>query len=443
MKKLLKWFFYTSVFIALLLTGVLVTAYLNRDALLSRLTTELNKGIKGSVYIDKINFTFLHDFPNFSITLNDVYIRDDQYEKYHQDIFVAKKIFLDVALYPLWKKEIVVNSLHIDEADLFIFKATNGYSNTDIFKSSDSLSITGDKIENSFFFNLKKFDLKNLSLLYVDSTKEKSISFQFIDTQQALAKTDSGYTLSIKGPMHFDSLFFNPKSGGYLSDKDASVNLHLHLNQQDKTLSILPSSLQYKKNDIRLNGKFTLTNGGPYNIRFISAAIYPAEAKMLLTPKLIKTLSKYEIDDAISIDVNIAGKSIPGYIPNADVAFETSHIKLKYGTLDFSDLNLKGTFTNHVDSTQRKDNNNSKVTIYSFEGVMEKLPIKGKVEFTFLQDPTINLSFSSTLSAKDLNTHLDNDRFVLTKGTFTTSVSYFGKLSEYLDPSRTTYHGAL
>jgi hypothetical protein len=74
---------------------------------------------------------------------------------------------------------------------------------------------------------------------------------------------------------------------------------------------------------------------------------------------------------------------------------------------------------------------------------MEKIPIEGDVIFTKLQDPLIDLNFTSRLSYNDVNAHLDNDRFVLDKGNFISRVAYKGKLSEYLDPTRTHYTGKL
>ena len=145
----------------------------------------------------------------------------------------------------------------------------------------------------------------------------------------------------------------------------------------------------------------------------------------------------------MNVQVNIKGKSIPGLQPDVDVLFETSQRSFKYKTIDFKDLAVKGTFTNHLDSTKAKDDSNSKLTIASFKGRMENIPVRGTVTLTELKDPVINLSFVSKASFKDVNHSLDNDRFALDKGTFVTEVSYRGKLSEYLDRSRTTYQGKL
>ena len=125
MKRLFKWLFYFLGFILLLIAGVLAAAYWNRDRLLTKLNTELNKGINGKVHIEKIDFTFLHHFPSFSITLHQVTLRANQYETYPKNVFAAEKIVVDVGLYPLLKKEVKIQSLSIDKADLFFIESAN------------------------------------------------------------------------------------------------------------------------------------------------------------------------------------------------------------------------------------------------------------------------------------------------------------------------------
>lgn len=74
---------------------------------------------------------------------------------------------------------------------------------------------------------------------------------------------------------------------------------------------------------------------------------------------------------------------------------------------------------------------------------MENIPVTGTVSFIKLTDPFMDLNFKSNASYKDLNYHLDHSRFFLDKGSFETIVSYKGKVSEYMDPERSSYKGKL
>jgi len=443
-KKLFKWLFYFVAIIVLLIVGTLATAYWNRDTLLTKLNDELNKGINGKFHIDKLDFTFLHDFPNFSVTLHNVYLRASHYEKYHRDIFSAEKIFVNLGMYPLFKNEVKINSLSVNNAEIFVYKARNGDTNTDVFKKSqDSVMVKDQTKETPLIFNLHKIIFHNVSVVFADSVKNKFINFEFLDTQQSLVQEESGYSTSVKGDVHFDSLFLNPKGGSYLKDKHTRVDLNVDINRLTNKLLILPSSIFYKENEIGLEGDFELKKGGPFTLTFNANNINYEEAKSLLNSKLIRTLSKYKLSDPATVKVSLQGRQIPGYQPEVNVEFETTQKTFKYNTVGFSSLALKGTFTNHIDDSKAKDNKNSKVTLSTFKAIMEKIPIAGNVTFTELQDPVIDLSFTSRGSFNDISHHIDNSRFAIDKGSYVTAVKYRGKLSEYLDSTRTSYQGKL
>jgi uncharacterized protein involved in outer membrane biogenesis len=428
----------------LLIVGILAAAYWNRDKLLTKLNAELNKGINGKFYVDKLDFTFLHDFPNFSVTMHNVYLRASHYEKYHRDIFSADKIFVDLGIYPLLRKEVKVKSLFVDNAHIFVYKARNGDTNTDVFKKSrDSLDVKNETKETSLIFNLQKMSFHNVSVVYADSVKNKFINFQFLDTRQSFVKTDSGFTASIKGAMHFDSLSLNPTSGSYLKNKRTLVNINVDINRLTQQLLILPSTLSYEKNEIGLKGDFELKKEGTFTLMFDAKRINYDEVKTLLNNKLVRTLNKYKLSDPVSVKVNVRGQQAPGYVPAVDIEFETRQKRFQYLTVDFSSLVLHGSFTNHVDNSKARDNKNSKVMISSFKATMENIPVGGKVAFTELGDPVIDLSFTSKGSFNDISHHIDNSRFTIDKGSYVTDVKYKGKLSEYLDSTRTSYQGKL
>jgi uncharacterized protein involved in outer membrane biogenesis len=444
-KKLLKSLGYLVALIILLITGVLATAYWNRDKLMEKVTAELNKGINGKFNIGNINFTFLHNFPNFSITLRDVTLHDNQFDKTGQQLLSARKVFVDVAIYPLLRKEVVINSIELDNADIFIFKTLQGETNSDIFKkSADTVNKKTDVRNSSAVLSIDQIDFTKVSVVYADSSRNKVMCFEFEETKNTLLQSDSGYSITIAGEIHFDSLHFNPNSGSYLKNADASVSLFVNLNTHNKTLAILPAStVRFEKNIIGFNGNFEIRKQGEYALQFRANNVHMAKVENLLNPKLKTTLSKFKCEKPVTVEINLKGVSVPGYVPDVDLTFETRNADLRYASLDFSSLTLKGFFTNHVDDNKEKDNMNSKVAISHFKGAMEKIPFEGNVIFTQLQDPIIDLTFISKLSYKDVNIHLDNDRFVLDKGNFTSRVDYKGKLSEYLDSTRTSYSGKL
>jgi hypothetical protein len=443
MKKIFKWLWYTVLLFIFLTVTAYAILYWNRDTLLRALSDQLNKGINGKFHIEKIDFTLLYHFPNFLITLDNVYLRDENYEKYNTDIFSASKIFVDVKLVSLLERKVVIQSMFVEDANVFIFKTKDGYNNTDILKTTNHSATDTSRSESSTLFDLENIGFRNVSVSFTDSIKNKAFRFKFLDSRQKLAQTDSGFNINSKGSIHFDGLLFNVLAGKFLPNRIVTVDLTIHFNRIANRLMIEPSLLTYKKNEIGITGQFSLEKEGPFHLKFTSADLNPTEAKELLHTKLNKTLGKFKSSSPFLVAIDVTGKSIAGYKPAVDVTFQSKNAGVAYGAFVFSDLDLQGTFTNHRRNDLPHDNNNSQITITHFRGTMEQFPVQGKASFVELQDPIIDLEFTTMVTSKDINAHLDNSRFVVDGGTFTSHVKYQGKLSEYLDPTRTKYAGKL
>jgi hypothetical protein len=443
MKKFFKWLRYAILFIVIVLVAAYATLYWKRNAILEAVTEQLNKGINGKFHIEKIDFTLLYHFPNFLITLENVYLRGEKYAQYQTDVFAARKIFVDLKLLPLLQNEVIIQSVVIEEADFFVFKTQDGFTNIDIFKKSASGTVDSTKAETSTIFNLQSVGFRNVTATFTDSIKNKAYRLKFLDTRQKLLETDSGFSLTSKGKIHFEGLLFNVLAGKFLPDKVLTADLTIHTNRINNTLTIEPSLLTYKKNEIGISGKFELQKEGAYRLKFTSTGLNPNETKELLHTKLNKTLEKFKSESSFLISVDIAGKSIQGYKPALDIKFQTKEAAVTYGAFSFTDLNLQGTYTNHVNQNLPFNDDNSQLIIDHFRGAMEKFPVDGKVSFTELKDPVMALEFTTMVTHKDINAHLDDTRFKVGRGTFTSNVVYKGKLSEYLDPTRTTYQGKL
>src|SRR6478609_3972648 len=200
-------YFFTSILLVLIV--IFSVAYWNRDKILEQITAQLNEGINGEFKIQKLDFTILNDFPNFTLTLRNVSLHDQRFSKYKHDFFAANKVFVDINLYDLWQKRINVRSLKIETANLFIFRAKDSYTNLAIFKkdsvsSSDSVA----QSKNPFLLSIRNVVFKDVQCIYVDSLRDKSYRFHFIDTKQAVVANDSVYSAHIKGKIHFGGLVF-------------------------------------------------------------------------------------------------------------------------------------------------------------------------------------------------------------------------------------------
>src|SRR6478736_4822569 len=183
MRKFFKGLIYFFVSILLVLIVIFSVAYWNRDKILERITAQLNEGINGEFKIQKLDFTVFNDFPNFTLTLKNVSLQSQRDSIHKHDLFVANKIFVDVNLYQLLEKQINVRSLKIETANVIIFRAKDGYTNTNIFKKDSVITIDStEQTKEPFLLSVRDIDFKDVQVIYTDSMQNKSHRLHFVKT---------------------------------------------------------------------------------------------------------------------------------------------------------------------------------------------------------------------------------------------------------------------
>ena len=199
--------------------------------------------------------------------------------------------------------------------------------------------------------------------------------FEFAETKNTLLQSDSGYSITIAGEIHFDSLHFNPNSGSYLKNTDASISLFASLNTHNKTLAILPAStVRFEKNIIGFNGNFEIRKEGKYAMQFRANNVDLAKAQKLLNPKLNTTLSKFKCEKPVTVEIILRASL------SLDM-FRTLILHLKQETLiavcltGFFIANAEGSFTNHANDI-RKRQHDSKVVISHSKAQWRKFQLK-------------------------------------------------------------------
>jgi hypothetical protein len=439
-KKVFKWFLYLLSVIVILTVILFSIAYWNSDKILGKINAQLSENINGEFGIRRLSFTMFHRFPDFSITLNDVYLRDSLKPSGTPDFFTAKKIFLDISFFRLFQRKVDVQFLTVQDARLFVYRAVDGYSNQSILKKPKQQP---DSVNQPFLFSIKNVSLRNVALDYHDSLANKSYRFQFLKTFQKIRITDSVSAVRLTGSMHFDGLNFNPESGSYLSNKFAQVDIDLEMDKSSRLLMIKPSTLQFDQAQIQLTGNALMKPEGSFYLQFESAKLDVAEGKTLVNQRLVRSLEKVDIKKPIQIKAQIHGRFIPGSKPNVDVTFNGEKTDASFGRALFSNFTFTGSFMNHVDSSLVNDPANSKLTISTFNGRMNGFPVEGSVSAIRLNDPFIDLSVKTKMKLDELNEHIDTTRFKFFLGKLVTELKYKGALDEYLNVTKNKFQGNL
>lgn len=438
MKRLFKWVVFAFSTFTLLIILLLAIAYYHKAEILAAVNKELTKNINGDIHVTDIDFTLLEDFPAFSITLREIYLRPRNYAKYKTDFLRADKLSLDVQITSFLQKKIVIRSAKIVTGEIVAFRSHTGDTNLDFFNKKESSDTTSRTA-----ITLNKIILQNVAVSYHDSVKGKSFAVTFLRTSATIAQTDTSSHWMLSGPVQFGGLTFNQHNGSFLHEKRSDILLTFDYLPRIHLLSLNSSSLRFDRSTVLLEGKFTLDTPGNFTLTLRSDNLDYTEGVSLLTNAIQSKLTKFAFNKPIDVNTTLVGSSGDGSQPDIDVQFRfrDSHITVPGITIDAA--TGLGSYCNHVDRTLPKTDENSRVTIHSFQGFIEDLPTQLTATFDNLNDPTINLNSIVALSLPTANAKLDTTQFKFLAGTFKSEIHYTGKLSEYLDADKTKFNGRL
>ncbi len=437
----MKWLAYFLLsLVAILLIGALLI-YSHKAEILTSINTKLKERINGDVNIGDVHITMLHHFPNVSIALEDIYVHGPQYEKYKQPFLRAQWVDVNVDLFKLLRKEIIIKSVYIEDGEFFVFRAYDGYTNLRVFKKKRvPTDPTREKVDLP---DLDQLNLIDVKITYVDSLKKKTFAVNLQRTSNSIISRDSSTVISIAGRMTFESLMLNSAKGSFLKDKSVLANLNLELDASQKHILVRPSILKFEKSMVRLSGSFSLAQPGQFQLDIASDELDYKEGLSILNDSLVKKLEKYQVEKPLKIEVNLKGALEPGVKPAVDLTFAFSDSKVTTPILNMENMTMRGSFINHVDRSLPNDAQNSQLHFSSLKGVINSLPVEAEATLTDLRDPALQLKAIFNVNLKDLNTHLDTTKLKMIEGNFVSSFTYTGKLQEYLDESRTRYEGVL
>lgn len=442
MKTVFKWLGY--IFLGLMISVVIGISIIQlyKKEILATVNEKLRESVNGDVSIGDYQINLFHNFPNISITLKDIYLHGPAYNIYYEPFLKAERVDVNVEPLKLFRKKITINSVDIQNGRIFIFRTQTGYTNTEVLRRGEMNAAT-ETAGNNQPLELKKINLLNVSFTYQDSLKQKQVGVHFIRTVNSVIADDSLVQLQLAGQMKFDELLLNAQKGSLLKNKTVIADLKIDLKPSAGNLTLLPSTLAFDKSLVKLSGMFQLGAPGEFALEILSDKLDYAEGLSLLPDTLAAKLTNYRVEKPVGLRVTVKGLLGPGVKPAVDVRFSFNKSEVTAGKIHMENMSMAGMFTNHVSDTAAYDDRNSQIHFSSIDGLLDNMPVKAVATLTNLKDPGLDLKATFDIDLKDLNEHLDTTKIRLLNGKFISVFTYNGKLTEYLDETKTRYEGRL
>ncbi len=441
MKRILKWSAYFAAGVATLAAITLIVVKIYQKEILASINERLKETVNGDLNIGDYHITMLHNFPRITITLEDIYLRGPEYDRFQRAFLKARRIDINISPLKLLRKEVGIKTIDIEHGEVFVFRTVDGYSNTNVFKrrlagarpSTGRLRVTDSK----------EINLQDVRLIYYDSLKKKSFGVHFVRTENTIASAGTNTSLHVEGNMTFEGLMLNAAKGTFLKNKNTLADLNIELDSTGRDVTLNTSKLIFDRSSIELSGSFLFNDPAGFTLDIQSDRMNYAEGLSILPDSLAKKLGKYFVEQPLKIKVNIQGVLESGVKPALDIAFSFQNSNASFGNLTFQQMDAIGTFHNHMNSDLPNDDSNSQLQFTHLKAVTNNLNVEAKATLSDLRDPKVDLAATFNADLKRLNDNVDSTKIRLTGGHFVSTFTYSGKLREYLDENRSQYEGKL
>lgn len=314
MKKVLKVFIglIVVIFLAILLVPVLFKGKIKEVVL-----KEFAKNTEATLYFDDFNLSLIRNFPNFTLSLDDMGIIGTGV--FEQDtLFKVGELSATVNMKEvLFGDEISLKSVSADGADITIIVLQDGTANYDIARVSEEVAEELPEEEPSALsFGLESISITNSQFVYFDQGLSYFMQFN---------------GMNVKGEGDFANDVFDLKTTGKINDVEVTYEevdyIHNKSIDLDVVLSmdLTNSKYTFKDNVIRVNdfplsanGSFTmLEDGYGMDLSFSSPGAEFKQLLSLIPPAYLASFDELQASGNLNFDGSVKGiyndESMPAF----------------------------------------------------------------------------------------------------------------------------------
>lgn len=396
------------------------TFYINRNKkeVLSSILEQLNKNLNGRITATSMEPTLLKGFPGVSVSLKGVLLNDSLIAQHKHDLLKAQDIDVSLSLFSLMAGNVSINKITINNAFVYLYTDSNGYSNTSIFrkkkKNTDTTSSKSTALE------VKKIDFNNVSFIVDNQKKHKLFNFAINELKGKIEYPDSGWTGTLKLNTLVKSFAFNTKRGSFLKDKVLSGTLSFHYNNELEVITVDPKQLNIGKYPFIIGAKINLAEkSSAFAISIAVDNILYKDVALLLAPNISSKLLKFGIEKPITVRGNIIDDGSGKYgdpLIKVGITVRNNIISIPAGTL--TACNFDGSFTNQDTVGGIIGDENSSIKFYKLTAKYFNAPLKiDTFMVNNLSRPIATGLVTSQFPLLNLNNSLGTNDFEFKNGT--------------------------
>lgn len=393
------------------LLGIFVVPILVAVVLLWNYQSEIIQYVKEEVRVQygmnsaihKSEIKIFADWPNASLVLHDIDLRDTLDIFNDKPFLKAEEIRISLNVIPLLKKEFNLNTLSIKNAKVQIWIDTAGQSNVSFLKQDGPKDTSTIQSESLRFKNIK---LSNFHLIYMDAEKNKAIDLEWSDLQIHIKREKEKRLLALNGACLINRLAFNTVKGDFLKGR------RLEMKKWKGEMSNDFRSLRFDQantriDDHRFDLELALQGGGEglFALKVSTEKLDRTFALSLLTDRLQDKLANFQWTGLIDLEADIRSPLKRGHDPSILLTAKMDKSDFKLENNDLLLVGIQGLVTVTIPGDSASSGDLSKGTLRADieKATFKKWPMTGNILIENLIVPVLTANAGLDIPATLLN----------------------------------------
>lgn len=260
------------------------------------------------VEMGEVDLVFWKTFPNASLHFTDLYIEETFPEK--DTLIFARSVYLEFSLVDLFRGNYDIHSVDVEDAKCEMYRNIQGEDNWHFWKEDNTDT-------SQFKLALQKVKLINTRMIYadysngliVDFSSEKSVSEGNFSGRQFELKAD------LAGRLHR----FESGDGSYAPDKNFKVQATINADTEREVYTLKQCEISIERMAFIVNGMVNASEKSAVDLNVTSDEIDLDELVESLSEEQRSSLSNYDPDGEVSLDISIKGETYGKKKPLIDV----------------------------------------------------------------------------------------------------------------------------
>ncbi|MFH7016518.1 AsmA-like C-terminal region-containing protein [Flavobacterium sp. FlaQc-47] len=404
-------FFLLGLIVLLLISYGGLTIYLSRNKteIIAKINTKINENINGKFHVGDFQYKFLTGFPNFTLALKDVELKDNQWAAHKHTLLKAKEIEARLNVWSLLHNEINIHKILINDADIYVYKAENGYSNANIFKPKKKKSPV-DKSETET--TIDQIDLNDVHFILDNKLGHKLFDFHVASLNTKVDYDGNDWQTDVFLDTQIKSLAFNTVHGSFAKEKELKGTFNVSYSSEKEKIDVVTRNLKIGTDSFDITAFFNLAEGNALFGINIGTSILWKNASNVLSANISTKLNRFDLRQPIDVNCDIQGdfnaEGDPKIVVQAII--KDNELSIPDGLI--KKCNFKGIFTNNFKPKDGYNDANSAIILTRFSGEYENIPLTiPQLAINNLEKPVATGNVSSDFDVERLN-EISNDKWI-------------------------------